>query len=173
VIFCGIVYDNSSKDLVNNFGKTKNIQDPTTEGEKMLVRSIMSENVVTVEMDETLKTIQDLFHQLKFHHLLVVSGTRVLGVISDRDFLQAVSPFVGTVSEYTRDLATLQKRAHQIMSHRPITVSPDMKVADAAQLLLANNISCLPVVSEEDEIKGIITWKDLIRALLKNRRDFS
>ncbi len=55
------------------------------------------------------------------------------------------------------------------MSPHPITVSPDMKVVDAAQLLLEKNISCLPVVSEEDELRGIITWKDLIHGLLKNQ----
>ena len=133
----------------------------------------MNEEVVTVEMDDTLAEIRKIFQQVKFHHLLVVSGGKLLGVISDRDFLQAVSPNLGTLSEKTSDLATLQKRAHQIMTHHPITVLPDMGVADAAQLLLAKDISCLPVVSEENEIRGIVTWKDLIKALLDNRSDAS
>ena len=139
----------------------------------MEINSIMNEKVVTVEMDDTLAVIRKIFQQLKFHHLLVVSGERLLGVISDRDFLQAISPNLDTMSENTRDLATLQKPAHQIMTHHPITVLPDMEVADAAQLLLAKDISCLPVVSEENEIRGIVTWKDLVKALLDNRADFS
>jgi acetoin utilization protein AcuB len=139
----------------------------------MEIHSIMNEQVVTVEMDDSLAEIRNIFQQLKFHHLLVVSGEKLLGVISDRDFLQAVSPNLGTMSEKTSDLATLQKRAHQIMTHHPITVLPEMEMADAAQLLLTKDISCLPVVSEENDIRGIVTWKDLIKALLDNRADAS
>jgi acetoin utilization protein AcuB len=135
----------------------------------MEISSIMHEKVVTVEMDDSLEVIREIFQKLSFHHLLVVSGEKLIGVISDRDFLRATSPFLDTMSESTRDLATLQKRAHQIMSPHPITVSPDMKVVDAAQLLLEKDISCLPVVSEENELRGIITWKDLIHGLLKNQ----
>ncbi len=68
----------------------------------------MHEKVVTVEMDDTLEVIQEIFQKLTFHHLLVVSGKKLIGVISDRDFLRATSPFLDTMSESTRDLATLQ-----------------------------------------------------------------
>ena len=78
----------------------------------MKVETIMSQNSVTVEMDETLERVREIFKQHRFHHLLVVSGPRLMGVISDRDLLKAISPYVGTFSETSHDLATLQKRAH-------------------------------------------------------------
>jgi hypothetical protein len=43
------------------------------------------------------------------------SMTALCGVISDRDLLRALSPYVGTASENARDTATLRKRVHQIM----------------------------------------------------------
>jgi acetoin utilization protein AcuB len=134
----------------------------------MTIETIMSQKIVTVEMDETLERVRKIFEQHRFHHLLVVSGRRLMGVISDRDLLKAISPFVNTMSETTRDLATLQKRAHQIMSRKPISVLKDVTIQGAAETLLANNISCLPVTNEDGDVEGILTWKDLLGALVKN-----
>ena len=133
----------------------------------MTIETIMTKNLVTVDMDESLKRIREIFRQHRFHHLLVVSGHRLMGVISDRDLLKSISPFVGTFSETNRDLATLEKRAHQIMTRKPISVAKDVPIQTAAEILLTNNISCLPVTNEEGAIIGILTWRDLMAALVK------
>jgi len=131
------------------------------------VETIMNAQIVTVEMDETLERVREIFEQHRFHHLLVVSGHRLMGVISDRDLLKSISPYVGTLSETARDVATLQKRAHQIMSRKPISVPKDVTVQTAAETLLTNNISCLPVTNEDGAVVGILTWKDVLAALMK------
>ena len=128
------------------------------------VSTIMTKDVITVDMDTSLKTICAIFKERKFHHLLVVEGKKMFGVISDRDVLKAVSPFLNTLAEQARDLSTLKKRAHQIMSRKPTTITKDMDLRDAARLMLQKNISCLPVLSSEGEIEGIVTWKDLLKA---------
>ena len=133
----------------------------------MTVESIMNRKVVTVEMDDTLATVQDIFRHVRFHHLLVVSGDQLVGVISDRDLFKALSPFIGTLSETDRDLATLQKRVHHIMTRKLITVTKDSSVRRAARIFVDNNVSCLPVV-EDRTILGILTWKDILRAVLSH-----
>ncbi len=135
----------------------------------MLVSSIMTGKVVTVEMDDTLLTIRMLFQHVKFHHLVVVENRKPVGVISDRDFLKAASPFLGKIIETTRDLDTLKKRAHQIMTRNPVTVYPETSIETAADLLLKNNISCLPVISSRGDVVGIVTWKDILQFYLGNR----
>jgi acetoin utilization protein AcuB len=63
----------------------------------MKLGEIMSTRVVTVEFDDSLATVKEIFDSLRFHHLLVVGSDRKLcGVISDRDLLRAISPYVGT-----------------------------------------------------------------------------
>lgn len=131
------------------------------------VESIMSTRVVTVEMDDSLKTIGDIFRDVHFHHLLVVSQGELRGVISDRDFLKGISPYIGTLSETNRDRATLQKPAHQIMTRQPVVVHKETPIRIAAQLLLEKRISCLPVVGPEKEVIGIVTWKDILRAFME------
>jgi acetoin utilization protein AcuB len=111
------------------------------------VRAIMSTRAVTVTMDDSLARARELFNEHHFHHLLVVQGPTLLGIISDRDLLKAVSPHIGTLSETDRDRATLNKRAHQIMSRKLITVAADTTVEAAARLLLEHRVSCLPVVT--------------------------
>jgi len=124
----------------------------------------MSRRVVTVTMDDTLAKARELFAEFHFHHVLVVEQKRLVGVISDRDLLKAISPYVDTLSETERDLATLRKRVHQVMSHTPITVTADTPIEAAAQLLIDKKVSCLPVVTKDDKLEGIVSWRDLLKA---------
>lgn len=137
----------------------------------MTVESIMTRKVVTVESDDSLKTIREIFDNVKFHHLLVVENRKLVGVISDRDLLKALSPFIGRLFERSQDAALLNKRAHQIMSRKPITVDKEFRIESAARLLMEENVSCLPVTSIEGTIEGIVTWKDIFKAYLHGSDD--
>jgi acetoin utilization protein AcuB len=131
----------------------------------------MTKKVFKVRMDDTIGTIHEILDNANFHHLLVVEGNKLVGVISDRDVLKAVSPFIGTLSEHTHDLVTLNKKAHQIMNHKPITVFRYTSLQAAATIMLDNNISCLPVVSSEGGIEGIVTWKDILGYYVKDNKE--
>ena len=132
----------------------------------MTVDSVMITRVVTVGMDDTLEGVRAIFQRASFHHLLVSSENKFAGVITEKDLWKAVSPYIGTFSETERDLATLNKRAHQIMNRNHPTVTRETSIDEAAHLLLDKGISCLPVVTPDRTIEGIVTWKDIFRALL-------
>jgi acetoin utilization protein AcuB len=137
----------------------------TNEGVPMDMRDIMTARVVTVEMDDRLEAVKEIFDTMNFHHLLVVDEHKKLsGVVSDRDLLRALSPYVGSVAETARDLATLNKRVHQIMTRHPITLRPHSSVGDAIHLLLAHRISCIPIVDDEFNPVGIVSWRDLLKS---------
>jgi len=129
----------------------------------MIVSEIMQTNVITIGMDDTLEHIQKLFEKHKFHHVLVVEEGELLGVISDRDVLKEISPHINTLSEDSRALQTLKKKAHQIMTRTPITAEKHTRMEDAAKLMLDKVISCLPIVSESGQIEGILSMKDIMR----------
>ena len=134
-----------------------------------VIGRIMTTRVVTIEMDDSLEMVRDIFKKVRFHHLLVVDNDKLVGIISDRDMLKAVSPFVGTMSETTRDRATLNKRADQIMWHHPVTVRSSCSLQEAAELMLARGVSCLPITTVGGEVLGIVTWKDVLRAILDSQ----
>ena len=129
----------------------------------MNVSQIMTTDVVTIGMDDTLGQIKEVFEKYRFHHLLVLENEELIGIISDRDVLKEISPHVNTLSEDSRDLKTLKKKAHQIMTRKPITVEPDTPVEAAASVMLKKNISCLPVVLSSGQIEGILSWKDILK----------
>jgi acetoin utilization protein AcuB len=135
----------------------------------MTLDKIMTARVVTVNMDDRLEVVKEIFDTMNFHHLLVVDEHKKLsGVLSDRDLLRALSPYVGSAAETARDLATLNKRVHQIMSRHPLTLRPHSSVAEAANLLLENRISCVPIVDGDFMPVGIVSWRDLLKALISS-----
>ncbi len=137
----------------------------------MDLNTIMSRHVISVGMDAELHAVRQLLSTYHIHHVLVMDKCRLVGVISDRDVLASISPFVGKPTERSQDEWTLRKHAHQIMTRNPITARSDMPVADAALLLLNSGISCLPVVDDAGAVVGIVTWRDFLRWSLGDLTD--
>lgn len=130
------------------------------------IASIMSRALLTVSLDDTLGHIAFVLERNGIHHIIVTNeDKKVAGVISDRDVLRATSPFVGKLAERTQDLATLKVHAHQLMTRELWTTTEATTVREAADLMLKHGISCLPVVNLEGHAVGIVTWRDLLRAL--------
>lgn len=134
----------------------------------MTVDAIMSRDLVTIGPDEALMEIRERFEQGGFHHLLVVDNDELIGVISDRDVLQALSPFLDTLAEEHRDVRTLGQSARKIMRSEPLTVHSDTDIKEAASILLDHSISCLPVVSASGRLEGIVTSKDILYHFVEN-----
>jgi acetoin utilization protein AcuB len=128
------------------------------------VRNLMTPRVVTVELDDPLEAVKKIFDSVKFHHLLVVEAGKLCGVISDRDLLRALSPYIGTRAETARDTATLHKRVHQIMTRKPVTLPPEATLGDAVKVFLENRVSCIPVVDATFKPIGIVSWRDLLKS---------
>ncbi|MCF5881058.1 CBS domain-containing protein [Aeromonas veronii] len=133
----------------------------------MHIRDIMTTRVATVSMDDRLSVIKDIFEQAHFRHLLVLEEGELVGVISDRDLFRAISPYLDSEAEMSRDTETLTKRAHQIMSRQPVTIAPHLTVRDGVKLMLKKGVSCLPVL-ENGVLVGIISWKDFLKAALES-----
>ncbi|AWB68510.1 CBS domain-containing protein [Saccharobesus litoralis] len=128
----------------------------------MAVKNIMSPHPVTVEMDDKLSVAKEIFDNIGFHHLLVVNQDKLCGVVSDRDILRAISPFIGLASEKNRDVATLNRRIHQVMTRKLVTIDPSASIAHAVTLFNQHKVSCLPVVSQDGQVVGIVTWRDVL-----------
>ncbi|WP_033136765.1 CBS domain-containing protein [Aeromonas finlandensis] len=133
----------------------------------MLIRDIMTTRVATVSMDDRLNVVRDIFEQAHFRHLLVLEEEELVGVISDRDLFRAISPYLDSEAEMSRDTETLNKRAHQIMSRQLITIAPNLSVRDGVKLMLEKGVSCLPVL-ENGALVGIISWKDFLKVALES-----
>lgn len=131
------------------------------------VGMVMRRRWAALEMDDDLWKVRELFQGLRTHHMLVIENEELVGVISDRDLLRALSPYLGSISEQVRDLATLDKRAHHIMTRDVVTITAGRPVREAVRLFIDRDISCLPVtVAGTMRVEGIITRKDVLRWLI-------
>ncbi len=128
------------------------------------VADIMTATPVTIGLDTTMEQVRAIFESRRFHHLVVVDeNRRTVGVLSDRDLLSTVSPFVGKMAERSADLASLQRKAHQVMSRKLIAARPNTLLRAAARVMLDYKISCMPVVDRDLRCVGIITIRDIVR----------
>ena len=125
----------------------------------------MSSPVITVELDDTLAVVNEIFSNTKFHHVLVVENDKLFGVVSDRDLLKALSPNLCTAAEKLSDIATLNKKVHQIMSRDPIYIEQQESIAKVIEIFDKYSISCIPVVDNNKIPIGIVSWRDLIKVI--------
>ncbi|GAB3023583.1 CBS domain-containing protein [Bowmanella dokdonensis] len=133
----------------------------------MKVRKIMTTKVVTVGVEDSLHKVYEIFQQHRFHHLLVVQGKTLLGVISDRDLLKSMGPRIGNPTADLRDHAAFKKKVFQIMSRQLITINQEESVLQAVRVFNRYPVSCLPVVDDKQEWVGILSWRDVFKQIEK------
>lgn len=134
----------------------------------MSLNKLMTTDVVKIDIDATLKDVRDTFNLVTFHHLLVIDNEKLVGVLSDRDYLKSTTPNLGKIVETTKDTAALNIKVHQVMSRNLVTIKNTDTIFDAVCTFSKTKKSCLPVVDEYFRPVGIISWKDIIDQLAAN-----
>mgnify|MGYP000244385661 CR=1 FL=1 len=131
----------------------------------MALADVMSTKLITLQMDDDLSKVKQVFDEHSIHHILILDDNELAGVITDRDLHKHLSPTVGTSKETSRDTSLLTKKIHLVMSRNLITARKSTTLNEAVLLFHDNHISCLPVVNDEFEPIGVITWRDIIKIL--------
>jgi CBS domain-containing protein len=133
----------------------------------MKVRDIMTKEVATLDINDELSLANDIMRLGRIRHLPVVDGTRLVGIISERDlFRSSLAQALGYGTKATRDIMKTL-RIKDVMVAAVVTVSPDSKLCDAVRVMLDKKIGCLPVV-EDDRLVGLITETDVLTQYLKD-----
>jgi acetoin utilization protein AcuB len=132
----------------------------------MLVNDWMNTPVVTIGARAKLERAAHLMTENEISILPVVDGDKLVGIITDRDLKRAAPSKVGAPSDKEVLAQIACVTVGEIMSRNPITVPPDYTLEETSRALLTNNISGCPVVSHEGELIGMITKKDIFRAII-------
>lgn len=125
----------------------------------------MTPNIKTVNQTNTLYDVKDMLEEEQFRHVPVVSGDKVVGMLSKTD-LQKIS-FINTVDG--QGLTTAMYDAltiEQVMTKDVETVQKTDTIHDVAVTLAKNQFHALPVM-DGDKLMGIVTTTDLIDYLIE------
>ncbi len=132
----------------------------------MKVRDIMVKEVATLDVNDELSLANDIMRLGRIRHLPVVDGTRLVGIISERDlFRSSLAQALGYESKATRDLMKTL-RIKDVMVTKVVTVTPDTELKEAVRMMVERKIGCLPVV-EDDRLTGLVTETDVLMQYCK------
>lgn len=118
----------------------------------MKVSQYMSRPVLTVGPETEFHRAFDLMHGHRIHHLPVIDGDRVVGLVAERDLLLAAANF-----------GSAEVPVGDIMRGPPVCVAENAQLKQAARLLVVNHIGSLPVLSTRKLLVGIITETDIFK----------
>ena len=145
------------------------------------VRNVMVADPITVQPSDSVETVLQLLEEKHISGLPVVDNAgKVVGVVSEADLLFKEKPIrmplYLTFLDSIIYLEPLDKFKHQlkkslgvlvedVMTSKPITITPDASVSQAAELILNQRINRLPVIDDVGKLVGIVTRNDLLKAL--------
>lgn len=118
----------------------------------MKVSQYMSRPAFSIGPQTEFRRAFDLMHSRRIHHLPVVEGDRLLGIVAERDLLLAAANF-----------GSADVPVAEIMRGAPVCVSENAALKQAARLLVVNHIGSLPVLNSRKMLVGIITETDIFK----------
>jgi CBS-domain-containing membrane protein len=136
--------------------------------DELLVKDIMTRDVVTFFAEQTLPLAEDVMRIHRFRHLPVIDNDRrLVGLITHRDLLRGqISVLTGLTPEQRR-VRHEEMKVSQLMTTDVWTVGEDTLASHAGQTLLDHKFGCLPVVDVTGVLVGIITERDFLKFAIK------
>ena len=115
----------------------------------------MSSPVITVDINRKAVDAARIMVEHRIGSVVVIEGEKAVGIVTERDLLERVLAM-------GKDASTVGVR--EIMSSPLITISKDAAILEAIRKMTHNNIRRL-VIMEGDRLIGLVTEKDILRAV--------
>ena len=156
--------------------------------QKTKVKQIMKKEVITANSEDLIKDVIKKLAENNISGLPVVDkDNTILGMISEKDILTTLSSKSRTLSmvfpsshalgmtfqesinfqEFQEAMKEVKNfKVEKIMKKPVISIDENMTVAEAAGIMIRNNINRIPVV-KDGKLIGIVTRGDIISGLSK------
>ncbi len=131
----------------------------------MVVAEIMTKNPITADASSSVKDVISSLFELDVRHLPIVDGSELVGIVSDRDLRGFLAPALAELEKPEDVSAKLTQPISAIMNSDVLSVSPETELSEVVDMMLDHRIGAVPVVdSESDELVGIVSYMDVLRA---------
>ncbi len=121
------------------------------------VKDLMKKDFPVANENDTLKEAIIKMTEGKLGHILFMDGKKVEAILSDGDLRRAMM---------SKDF-DLKKKAIDFATHNPKTINEEMLASDALKFMEDNKIQFLPVINENNEVKGVLHIHQLVEAGIK------
>ncbi|MBV6441341.1 MAG: CBS domain-containing protein [Haliscomenobacteraceae bacterium CHB4] len=117
------------------------------------IHAHMTTQIVTLKPDSTLGEAREIMLSKRIHHLPVLEGKRLVGMITSWDIFK-----LGKSAEDYQDI-----KAREVMTTKVATLDPDQHLGAVADVLTRHLFHAVPIVNDKKELLGIVTSTDIIR----------
>jgi len=129
---------------------------------EITLKKINTSRIIYVSPEDSILKVEDIFDTISIHHILVLEGETLKGVISKSDLLRMYKESVAKgILPNKSDI-----KAGDIMTSNLITLDVDDTVGLAADIFLSNKVHSIPLF-DGDKLAGIITNHDIIKYCFK------
>jgi acetoin utilization protein AcuB len=137
-----------------------------TDPQRLDVETWMTPDPVTVRANASALEAIEKMTDFGIRHLPVVDAhRRLLGILSIDDVRAALPAELTLPPDESHRAAAREQTVAEIMTYAPLTARPDTRLEEAAALLAARRIGCLPVVDAKERVVGILSETDALQAL--------
>ena len=134
----------------------------------MYVKDHMTPNPYTITKDVVISKAVEIMRKNHFHRLPVVDEQgKLIGLVTGGLVEEKSGASSTSLSIYELNYLLSKTKVQDIMIKHVTTITQDLFVEVAAQTMLEKEISCLPVVDEDNRVIGIITDKDIFQAFIE------
>ncbi len=143
------------------------------------VQEIMTEHFICMDPQDKIARAIEIIQEEEIRHILIKDEHgKFLGLLSDRDILRSL-PYAGRrppspqkrfrehLFAIKSNTKCLELPIDSIMKRKPLHITPNCTIYEAADILYKKKISCLPVIDKQNNLKGVMTVTDLMRVLLE------
>jgi acetoin utilization protein AcuB len=129
------------------------------------VGEVMTPRVVSIGAEDRLLTVDDIMTLGQLRHLPVVRSGELVGVISERDLLRASPSHLELQDVEERRFFLNSIEVQQAMSSPAIVIGAKASLRQAAELMVAKDIGCLPVTDDSGELQGMLSRRDVLMSI--------
>ncbi len=122
------------------------------------VKDYMSSPINVIERNEPIQMARNLMFKYSIGRLPVMDNGKLVGIVTKYDITNRLNQAAPEWRRRPIDKVPIQV----VMTEKPITIFPDATMPQAAELLIENDISGLPV-ERDGEIVGMITTRDMVK----------
>ena len=141
---------NQNKSKISSYAENQK-----TQKRKVYARDIMSTKIESLTSKHTVADGMKLLTKYEIHHLPIVDNNVLVGIVSDRLLLKLLADDKPTTTPL-----------EQVMVKEVLVGQEHSSISDIARVMLEERIHCVPITTEDLELKGLVTSSDILELLV-------